>query len=77
VKPNWAGWGRLYVLTAPPAAYCLPEDPQYPASAAVRQKGVQPFGYAAVAATLAELVTSWLIRRRQGSVQAPPSEKED
>jgi len=71
------GLGRLYVLTTSPAAYGLPEDPVYPASAAVRQKGVQPFGYAAVAATLAGLVTSWLIRRRQGSGQAPPSEKED
>lgn len=72
------GLGRLFVLTAPPEAYGLPADPQYPVLAAGWQRGVQPFGYLAVGATVLGLVINWIATRRARlsnvEVIAPKSE---
>jgi len=57
------GLGRIYVLTAPPAAYGLPENPKYPAMATV-QKVLQPVGQLAFAATIVATITAWVIARR-------------
>ena len=70
------GLGRLYVLTAPPSAYGLPENPQYPASVPVWQEGVQPIGVGAVALTAVGLGLSWLISRR-AAAQDSSAKKED
>jgi len=58
------GLGRIYVLTAPPAAYGLPENPKYPVMATV-QKILQPVGQLAFAATIAATITAWVIARRR------------
>lgn len=58
------GLGRLYVLVAPPEAYGLPANPQYPALAGFWQKVVQPLGNAAFGATIVGILTAFLIARR-------------
>jgi len=74
------GLGRLFVLTAPPEAYGLPANPQYPTLAAGWQRGVQPFGYVAVGATVLGLAINWIATRRARlnnvEVIAPESEGE-
>ncbi len=70
------GLGRVYVLTAPPSAYGLPEAPQYPASATVWQKGVQPAGYGVTLLAAAGIALSWIISRRQAAAQVKASSKE-
>ncbi|HNS52273.1 MAG TPA: 4Fe-4S dicluster domain-containing protein [Anaerolineae bacterium] len=57
------GLGRIYVLTAPPAAYGLPENPKYPVMAAV-QKVLQPLGQVAFGGTVLAAITAWIIARR-------------
>jgi len=75
-ETEMGGLGRLYVLTAPPSAYGLPENPQYPASVPVWQEGVQPIGVGAVALTAVGLGLSWLISRR-AAAQDSSAKKED
>lgn len=58
------GLRRLFVLTASPAAYGLPEKPEYPVLANLWQNIVQPFGYLAVGATAVGLAVNWLATRR-------------
>ena len=58
------GLGRLFVLTAPPAAYGLPEKPEYPVLANVWQNLLQPFGYVAAGLTAVGLVVNWFATRR-------------
>lgn len=74
------GLGRLFVLTAPPEAYGLPADPKYPTLAAGWQKGVQPFGYVAVGATVFGLAINWLATRRAKlnnvEIAAPTADQE-
>ena len=58
------GLGRIYVLTAPPAAYDLPGDPKYPVTATLWQKILQPVGgMVLTVATLGALV-AYLISRQ-------------
>ena len=58
------GLGRVYVLTAPAAAYGLPEKPEYPALANLWQNVVQPFGYVATGLVAAGLAINWFATRR-------------
>ncbi len=58
------GLGRVYVLTAPAAAYGLPEKPEYPVLANFWQNLLQPFGYVAVGATALGLGVNWVLTRR-------------
>ncbi len=58
------GLGRIYVLTERPSVYGLPENPQVPALTRLWQKGIQPFGYAAVGLTLLGLGFNWVVQRR-------------
>ncbi len=58
------GLGRMYILTAPAAAYGLPEAPQYPALVNAWQNVVQPFGYVAAGLTALGLAFNWLGTRR-------------
>ena len=58
------GLGRLYVLTAPPSAYGLPELPQYPLLIDLWHKVVQPFGYIATGLTAVGLAINWFLTRR-------------
>lgn len=57
------GLGRIYVLTAPAAAYGLPENPKYPVMATV-QKVLQPLGQVAFGGTILAAITAWIIARR-------------
>jgi hypothetical protein len=59
------GLGRLYVLIAPPEAYGLPANPQYPALANVWQKIIQPLGNVAFGATLLGILGAFLFVRRK------------
>jgi formate dehydrogenase iron-sulfur subunit len=58
------GLGRLYVLTAPPSAYRLPEQPTYPAIADVWQKIIQPLGGVAFGAAILGVIGAFLVSRR-------------
>jgi len=58
------GLGRIYVLTAPPAAYDLPEDPQYPIITTVWQKLLQPVGQIAFGATIVGAIAAFFVARR-------------
>jgi formate dehydrogenase iron-sulfur subunit len=58
------GLGRIYVLTAPPAAYGLPEAPSYPALANIWQSIVQPLGGVALGATVLGIVAAFFVTRR-------------
>lgn len=58
------GLGRLFVLTAPPSAYGLPEKPEYPVLAQAWQNIVHPFGYLAVGLTAIGLAINWIATRR-------------
>jgi len=58
------GLGRLFVLTAPPAAYGLPDKPEYPVLANFWQNILQPFGYLAAGATALGLAINWFATRR-------------
>ena len=58
------GLGRMYVLTAPAAAYGLPESPQYPALVNIWQNVLQPFGYLATGLMAVGLGFNWLAARR-------------
>jgi formate dehydrogenase beta subunit len=58
------GLGRLYVLIAPPEAYGLPTDPQYPAMATVWQKVVQPLGAVAFGAAVLGVIGAFFVSRR-------------
>jgi formate dehydrogenase iron-sulfur subunit len=58
------GLGRIYVLTAPPAAYDLPEDPRYPVTSTLWQKILQPAGQIVFAATIVGAITAFFIARR-------------
>jgi len=58
------GLGRLYVLIAPPEAYGLPANPQYPASAAFWQKIVQPLGSVAFGAAILGIIGAFFVIRR-------------
>jgi formate dehydrogenase beta subunit len=69
------GLGRMFVLGAPPAAYNLPEDPQYSSTVTLWQKLVQPFGKIALVGTVAGLAVNWIVnlrsrRRRQDEPEA-------
>jgi len=75
-ETEMGGLGRLYVLTAPPSAYGLPENPQYPASVPVWQEGVQPIGVGAVALTAVGLGLSWLIGRRMAAQDSSAKKEE-
>ncbi len=59
------GLGRLYVLIAPPEAYGLPANPQYPALANIWQKILQPLGNVAFGATLVGILGAFLFVRRK------------
>jgi len=58
------GLGRLYVLTAPPAAYDLVAHPTYPVMSTLWQKVLQPVGEIAFAATIVGAVAAFFIARR-------------
>jgi len=58
------GLGRLYVLTAPPEAYGLPVNPQYPELASIWQKVLQPLGSVAFGATILGILGAFFIARR-------------
>jgi formate dehydrogenase iron-sulfur subunit len=58
------GLGRIYVLTAPPAAYDLPEDPKYPVMSTLWQKWLQPVGEIAFGATIVGAIAAFFIARR-------------
>ena len=58
------GLGRLYVLTAPPTAYGLPEAPEYPALVNLWHNLAQPLGYAGAGLMTAGLAVNWLLTRR-------------
>jgi formate dehydrogenase iron-sulfur subunit len=58
------GLGRLYVLTAPPAAYGLPEKPRYPVTSSLWQKILQPLGQVAFGATVIGAITAFFLARR-------------
>ncbi|MBN1135567.1 MAG: 4Fe-4S dicluster domain-containing protein [Anaerolineae bacterium] len=58
------GLGRIYVLTAPPSAYDLPENPAYPATATLWQKILQPVGHLAFGAAILGSVTAFFLARR-------------
>ncbi len=58
------GLGRLYVLTAPPAAYGLDPNPAYPIASTLWQRVLQPLGGVAFGATLAGLIAAWALARR-------------
>lgn len=63
-KTQLGGLGRIYVLTAPPAEYDLPEDPKYPAMSTLWQKILQPVGEIAFGATVVGLLAAFFIARR-------------
>jgi formate dehydrogenase iron-sulfur subunit len=58
------GLGRIYVLTAPPSAYDLPEAPSYPATATLWQKILQPVGHLAFGAAIVASITAFFLARR-------------
>jgi formate dehydrogenase iron-sulfur subunit len=58
------GLGRLYILTAPPSAYDLPEEPKYPATATLWQKILQPVGQVAFGAAIAAAIMAFFVARR-------------
>lgn len=58
------GLGRLYVLTAPAAAYGLPEYPEYPGVVSLWQNIVRPFGFVATGLMTVGLVFNWFATRR-------------
>jgi len=58
------GLGRLYVLTAPPAAYGLPTAPKYPVVATLWQKLLQPGGQIVFGATIAGALAAFFLARR-------------
>ncbi|MGA9349666.1 MAG: 4Fe-4S dicluster domain-containing protein [Anaerolineae bacterium] len=58
------GLGRIYILTAPPSAYGLPEKPSYPALANIWQSIVQPLGEVAFGAAILGVIGAFLISRR-------------
>ncbi len=63
------GLSRLYVLTAPPASYGLPDRPTYPALANIWQDIVQPLGEIAIGATALGLFLNFLVARRRIKVE--------
>lgn len=70
------GLGRLYVLTAPAAAYGLPDAPQYPALVSLWQGVVQQVGYVATGATLLGLAVNWFATRRARVASLEASRRE-
>lgn len=72
------GLGRLFVLTAPPSAYGLPDKPEYPILATFWQNLVQPFGYLAAGLMAVGLTINWFTTRRAqlGNVETIAPEKE-
>ncbi len=58
------GLGRIYVLTAPPSAYGLPETPGYPTMASIWQRVAQPLGEVAIGATILGALGWWVAVRR-------------
>jgi len=63
-KDQLGGLGRIYVLKAPPEAYGLPADPQYPVISTVWQKFLQPVGQIAFGATIIGAITAFFVARR-------------
>lgn len=63
-KTQLGGLGRIYVLTAPPEAYGLPEDPKYPLSVTLWQKILQPVGGIALTVTTIGAFIAYLISRQ-------------
>ncbi len=63
-KTQLGGLGRIYVLTAPPAAYDLPADPKYPAMSTLWQKILQPVGQIAFGATILGMLAAFFVARR-------------
>jgi formate dehydrogenase iron-sulfur subunit len=69
------GLGRLYVLVAPPEAYGLTANPQYPILTGLWQNVLQPLGGIAVGATALGLLGTWLIARRRIRVEQMEEEE--
>ncbi|MGD8622915.1 MAG: 4Fe-4S dicluster domain-containing protein [Anaerolineae bacterium] len=63
-KTQLGGLGRIYVLKAPPEAYGLPVDPQYPVMSTVWQKFLQPVGQIAFGATVVGALAAFFAARR-------------
>lgn len=57
------GLGRIYVLTAPPSAYDLPEKPSYPVGATLWNI-LQPLGQVAFGATIVGAAAAFFLARR-------------
>lgn len=68
-KTELGGLGRLYVLTAPPAAYGLLENPKYPVVSTLWQKILQPVGEIAFGATIVGAIAAFFIARRNVQMQ--------
>lgn len=58
------GLHQMYVLPEKASFFGLPENPQLPAAASLRQSVVRPFGYAVTALTALGLAFNWLTARK-------------
>lgn len=74
------GLGQMYVLPQAASFFGLPENPSVPALSTAWQKGVQPFGYAAVGLTILGMAFNWLAQRKNAMAlkaeAAPASQTE-
>jgi formate dehydrogenase iron-sulfur subunit len=68
-KSQLGGLGRIYVLKAPPEAYGLPKDPQYPAMTTVWQKVLQPVGEIVFGATIVGAIAAFIAARRNVNME--------
>lgn len=63
-KDELGGLGRIYVLTAPPTAYDLPENPTYPVTSTLWQKILQPVCGAMLTVTTIGAFIAYLVSRQ-------------
>jgi formate dehydrogenase iron-sulfur subunit len=64
-EKEMGGLGRLYVLLAPPDAYGLPQDPQFPLGATLWKKVVQPAGQVVFGAVTLGVVGAFFVVRKR------------